>query len=155
MASLSKWGAMLHLVRDYVTAVLNGGDSASIPRLFSENYRDHDPPVIPALGLAPTPGWGTRRDIQMLCKALHRPGVDLVFVLEDVFQAGDRIGYRMFGSGSLLRGTSGYRAPADTSKAKHKAVSRPEYVSIQVTGIFRVAHERLAERWGVPAMRQE
>jgi hypothetical protein len=88
---------------------------------------------------------------------LHQPGVDIAFVLEDLFEFSDRVAYRLFGSGSfrLERGT---RSPRKATPPVGRALFEADglvsvHVQLQVTGIFRVSQGCLAERWGVVAMK--
>jgi hypothetical protein len=149
------------LVRSFVDDCLNGHRRDAVETIFSPAYRDHHPLRVPVAGEEPAAGWaGTTRDVQVVIDFLAQDSVDIAFVLEDVFGTDDRVGYRLFGEGTLaLAPSSGLLRPggepeasAPISGSGHLVGNRlhVEYLSI---GIFKVAASRLAERWGPVELR--
>jgi hypothetical protein len=160
------------LVDRYVEGVLNERRIEDVSNLFAPGFRDNDPLCIPGL-LQPDSGtYGTREDVRRLVGLLTAPGVDVRFVCEDVFGYEDRVGFRIFGQGTIplarsrdllsqeanSHGSRKWRrlriAGATTALADDRSVGGYVFddmglVEYQSVGIFRVASGRIVERWGV------
>lgn len=146
------------LVRSFVDDGLNGHRLEVLDTIFSPAYRDHDPLRVPIAGREPTAGWaGTTRDVQVVIEFLAQASVDIAFHLADLFGSDDRVGYRLYGEGTmalapgseLLRSAyeRGPRARASLTESGQLVGGRL-HVEYRSVGIFRVTGGRLAERWG-------
>jgi ketosteroid isomerase-like protein len=106
-------------------AFLNDGDVGHLAASHSPDFVDHDP----------FPGYPGTLDGTVAAAARLREGdVRLVFNLEDVVSAGDRVAYRVAGIGSV-----------------HDAAAGDELLetfALGCVGIFRVQDGALRERWG-------
>lgn len=136
-----------HLVEAFVDKGLNGGQPDMVDELFSTSFRDHDPLQLPSA--PPSAGMSTIRDVRAIIEFLARPEVDIVFHLEDVFGTGDRVGYRLFGQGTieLPEGSPLVGGPLGRVDA-NPVLGNRLHVEYRSTGVFRLAAGRLVERWG-------
>lgn len=147
----------IELVRSFVEDGLNGHRLDAVDAIFSSAYRDHDPLRVPVAGEEPTLGWaGTTRDLRVVIEFLAQESVDIAFHLEDVFGCEDRVGYRLYGEGTmalaigsqLLRAAARGGPEVRAWSGAGGLVGNRLHVEYQSVGIFRVAGPRLAERWG-------
>ena len=161
------------LVREYIEEGLNGGRRDVVAELFSPNFRDHDPLVVPGLLEPRFPTLGGIREIYALIQFLLHPGVDFNFKLEDAFSSGNQVAYRLFGQGTIELVGPDDESPASrvggsgTSVGTRKVdvlgatlAIEPDGMSegtilgdryqvlVSRVGIFSVAAGRLAQHWG-------
>lgn len=109
-------------------AVVNGGHLEDLGEVLHEDVVDHDPMPGTAPGIA-----GFREAIRQMDLAFP----DGKVVLEDSFEAGDRVAYVMVFEGPH-RGA--FLGMAPTGRR----------VRLRATGIFRVADGKVVESWGGP-----
>ena len=102
MTSLLPTTGHVDLVRRYVEDILNHRRTEEISEIFSVEYRDLHPLIIPGVLNTAQPDGGTIADLTALVDLLAQPGVDVHFTLEDVFAGPhDRVAYRLFGEGTV------------------------------------------------------
>ncbi|MDA8367843.1 MAG: nuclear transport factor 2 family protein [Actinomycetota bacterium] len=109
--------------------VLNDHSREALHALVAANFVDHHP-IVFGNQYPDQPVAGSLTTMQTLIEALDHPSADLTFHLEDAFATGDRVAYRLFGSGQV-------EGPAV-----------PVTLLCESVGIFRIENDRLAERWG-------
>ena len=88
-------------------SILNTGKLKAIPELFTESFRDHNPLRRPLFLRASKGDCGDRNDIERFVSFLGRPNVEMHFSIEEMIASRDRIGYRLFGIGSILAPIAG------------------------------------------------
>ena len=138
---------MTGLVRRFVDEVLNGHRDAVVSEIFAPTFRDHDP-IFQAVDAQSRLLVGGVQEMREMLKFLSRPGVDLVFHLEDCFGHEDRAAYRLFGEGTLPTGA--LRATdANASLLGGDVEGVPSvHATYASCGIFRASGAFLCERWG-------
>lgn len=152
------------LMRCFVEGGLNGRNPDAACAVFSPRFIDHSP-YVPPHG-SPVPNHQSLTNIIQLVKYLTQPDVDMQFSLEDIFSDGKRVGYRLFGEGTVKVPGIGSRAKlADSSQASVREIhrlaphtfvhlSRDAYfrdsVHMEYTGIgiLKIDHGRFSEHWG-------
>ena len=144
------------LVTGFVDLILNDGELGRLPQLVAPHFRDHHPVHIPRIYEVARRDNGTVQDIINLVGLLQSESVDFFFHVEDVFQAGDRIAYRLFGEGTVLLPESavpdGVRPGADgPGSSGGRVIGNRLHLSYTGVGIFRIAGDRLTDRWGIQA----
>lgn len=117
------------LVGAFVRRVLNDHAREAIHELFTPNFVDHHPLFV-GDNHSGVPVKGSLATMHSMVEALDHSSTDLTFHLEDVFAAGDRVAYRLFGSGQV------------------EGPDVPVTLLCESVGIFRIENDRLAERWG-------
>lgn len=117
------------LVNTFVDRILNEHRREVLHELFAANFVDHNPVLF---GDHPSgiPIQGSLTTMYTMIEALDHPSADLTFHLEDVFAVGDRVAYRLFGSGEV------------------EGAAVPVTLLCESVGIFRIENAQLAERWG-------
>ncbi len=152
------------LVVTFVDDVLNRQDLGVIQEIFSPDFCDFDPLIVPGVIEPAQPRRGSIEDIQKFVGVLAQPGVDIRFALEEIFEGGpDRIAYRLFGEGLLSvdqavqhqelgpvrrLGVGGTDVWFRTREGGGTVVADSIHVSYQCVGIFRAREGRLQMRWG-------
>lgn len=129
----------LVLLERLVDEGLNGHDDSVVATLFSPRYRDHHPLSVP--GADRTAGrMGSTQNMRDVI-AFLAGCTDIKFTLEDAFATGDRVGYRLFGEGTVhLPRTPGARPASPGGASVH--------LTYHCVGIFALAAGRFTERWG-------
>jgi len=141
-------GPVSALIGRYVDEALNGASTEVLRELFLPNYRDHEPLSGAQLG--------SLADLELLVGFLGLASTDIAFVLEDVFEAGDRGAYRIFGEGTGSADEFLALARVGGAAGAHDTVRSPlsrlptgiMHYHYSSTGIFVVRGGRFAERWG-------
>ncbi len=156
------------LIHTYVDQTLNGPDLESVRTLFAVNFRDNDPLRIPGV-IEPGGVIGGIQDVESQVRLLARDGVDIRFTLEECFSgANGRVAYRLFGEGTVpLTKTEVQRGPTDSRRVRKLGIAGTRlafegdngpggpvindqlHFVYRCVGMFSVAQDRLAERWGV------
>ncbi len=106
-------------------AFLNDGDVEALRAGHAPSFVDHDP----------VPGYPETLEgvISAADEMLRAPGLTVEFRLEDHVASGDRVAYRLAGTGRLVDEGTG---------------ALVDLFSLGSVGIFRVAGGRFQERWG-------
>jgi predicted SnoaL-like aldol condensation-catalyzing enzyme len=131
------------LVCRYVDEILNGKQVDLLDEVFSPLYLDHDPVF---------PGNTGRKAIHSFIQILSQDHFDVWFTLEDALAEGDRIAYRLFGEGTGLLPPT-VALPLQWRQffthERNLRDSTKRHLLIEGIGIYRVAHGRLREHWGL------
>ena len=115
------------LVRRYFEQALSRADWATLDAIVADDYVDHE--VVPHIP-------PTRNGLKHKYDLLRGGCPDLRFVVEDLVCEGDRVAARVTVHGTHTRALLGH-APTGRQMAAAKL------------SIFRIAHGRIAEHWGV------
>jgi hypothetical protein len=163
------------LLDRFVQEVLNAKSADALSGLFAPTFRDNHPLRI--AGVMEPPGkTGSIADLRAVVNLLASPVLDMGFVLEDAFEVGGRVAYRLFGSGtvelaptapvhepSLASGGPGGRYPMGARKfgladtrlsirtsgwSEGKILNDRVVVMYSCVGMFRVLGSQFVERWG-------
>jgi predicted ester cyclase len=120
------------LYRTFVEDVINRGQYDLIPKIFSEDYLDHNAPPG-----APVGGFDAIRAIPVMFRGAFP---DVHFVIEDMVTQGDWVATRVTGRATHLG----------------KPMMGIEPTGLRATwssmGFFRVANDRIVEHYGQPDM---
>jgi hypothetical protein len=162
----------LTILQHFVTDILNEHQGDNIGLYVTPSYRDHHPFRVPGVLEPLVPGFGTVRDVRAMVDFLSLPAVDCWFSLEDAFTSDDRIGYRLFGEGTvevsrLSRALESRSGPQSrNNEMRHltapgtstvlSTLGSPDgqfvgnrfHITYSCVGVYHVRSGRLAERWG-------
>jgi hypothetical protein len=152
-SDLEKENLDCKLVRRFVDEALNGCDLSVLREVLSTRFRDHDPVRLPGQVDGPA-SFGSIRHVESLVEFLAQPTVDIAFVLEDLFGAGGRVGYRLFGQGTISLSPEGLAlGESRPGLPEGKLLGNRLAMEYSSTGIFGVEGGRIVERWGLVVLR--
>ena len=124
------------VIRTFYRTVLESGDVSGAAGLVTDDFVDHELPMPVEPGVA---------SVQALVGFLHSTFADLRYTVEDIFETGDRIAFRVFVDATQRGPLFG-----------HPTLGRS--MRVQQIHICRMADGRIAEHWAcrddLGAMRQ-